>query len=79
MNYNGTNDDMFYCVNVYQCIIAMVKNCKRDYLVQIHQEIFEKIVKLDIKMSEKSETSNLKFYKLKMIISIIDKLLLTLT
>lgn len=61
MKFGETNSDMFYCVNVYECVIAMIKNCKRNFLVEIHKEIFEKIVKLDIRMSELDETSKLKY------------------
>ncbi len=38
------NRDVFYATNIYKSLIAMIKNGKRNFIIEIHQEIFEKIV-----------------------------------
>ena len=76
-DYNENNSSMSYCTNIYKCISSMIKNCKREFLVKIHNELFNKVILVHKSLSEKDENSRMRYEKLKMIIRIVDKLLLS--
>ena len=74
--YEENNSSMTYCANIYQLLGCMIKNCQREFLVEIHQELFRKFLEVDHELSTKNVNDKMKYGKLKIIIVFLDKLLL---
>lgn len=54
-----SNERIFYAVNIYKILNQMIKNIKREFIIDIHRELFEKIIRLDLKIKDQQKEFNI--------------------
>lgn len=73
--YGDTNMDAFYCSNIYRTLCSIVKNCYREFIEDNYEAIIGRLVEIHEKNVSIKEPVTMQHGKLKLVLSIVDKLL----